>query len=322
MGLTVALLSSHLCNMNADGQLPKEQGKDGSFERQEDAFAQWVKADGSSEFLPEPDRYHLYVSFACPWAHRIIIARSLLGLEDAIGMTVVDPVRNDEDGWAFRDGDGYSEDPINGFKLLKEAYLQTDPIYNQRVTVPVLWDKKTNRIVSNNDDDLLRMLPQEFKVLAKTPIDLCPVDLAEEIDTWNELIYEKVNNGVYRAGFATKQSAYEDAVSSLFETLDRIESHLKGKQFMMGERMTETDIRLFVTLIRFDAVYVGHFKCNIRRVFDYPNLLKFTKKMAHHPSIAPTINMDHIKRHYYYTHDDINPTRIVPVGPDLGIYFG
>ncbi|MEM9445563.1 MAG: glutathione S-transferase C-terminal domain-containing protein [Verrucomicrobiota bacterium] len=307
--------------MNDSAQFPQEQNEDGSFNRQKDAFTQWVKADGSSAFTPDSNRYHLYVSYACPWAHRIIIARALLGLNKAIGMTVVDPIRNDHDGWAFRHGEGYSEDSINGFKLLKEAYLATDPYYNQRITVPVLWDKKTNQIVSNNDDDLLRMLPMEFKALAETPLNLYPKNLKDEIDSWNEEIYQKVNNGVYRSGFATTQEAYEQAVYPLFETLDKLDIKLVDRTYLFGSEMTETDIRLFVTLIRFDAVYVGHFKCNLKRMVDYPNLFLFTKNMANHPKIAPTINMDHIKRHYYYTHDDINPTKIVPAGPDLTDYF-
>lgn len=298
-------------------QFPDEQDAEGNFQRQEDAFDQWVKADGSSPFPAERERYHLYVSLACPWAHRCIIVRKLKALEDVIGMTVVDPIRNDEDGWAFTDGPGHSPDPINGFSLLKDAYLATEPGYRGRVTVPVLWDKQTGKIVSNNDDHLMRILCYEFDAFTDVRLDLVPESLRGEIDTLNERIYETVNNGVYKAGFATSQQAYEAAVYPLFETLDELDIRLRERRFLFGDEPLETDWRLFVTLIRFDAVYVGHFKCNLRRIADYPNLQRYLEALYQWDGIAETVNFDHIKRHYYVTHDDINPTQIVPVGPIL-----
>ncbi len=287
---------------------------DGSFERQEDVFRHWISSDDSAQFKPASGRYHLYVSWACPWAHRTIIVRRLKGLEEAIGMTAVDPIR-DERGWAFRDGPGFSRDPINGFKFLRDAYLQSDPAYTGRVTVPVLWDKQTARIVSNSDDDLMRLLNSAFNQFAQNDLDLYPPEHQAEIDHLNKLIYETVNNGVYRAGFATAQAAYEEAVYPLFATLDRLEKRLSRRRYLIAELPLETDWRLFVTLIRFDAVYHGHFKCNIRRIVDYPALSGYLRDLYQYDRIAETVNFDHIKRHYYFTHDDINPTRIVPVGP-------
>ena len=299
-------------------QFPEEQSESGEFKRQEDAFRDWVKRDGSTPFEPELGRYHLYVSLACPWAHRTIILRKLKGLEEAIGLTVVDPVR-DERGWAFRDGPGHSEDPVNGFAFLSEAYRATDPTYHGRVTVPVLWDKKTKRIVSNSDDDLLRMFNREFDEFAKNNYDFYPPELSGEIDELNELIYQRINNGVYRAGFATAQAVYERAATRLFEALDLLEARLASQRYLLGSRLTEADWRLFPTLIRFDAVYHGHFKCNLRRLIDYPNLWPYLRDLYQHDGVAGTVNFDHIKRHYYMTHDEINPTRIVPIGPELDL---
>jgi len=287
---------------------------EGEFVRQPDTFRAWVSADGSSEYPVEAGRYHLYVSYACPWAHRTIIVRMLRGLEDAIGMTVVDPIR-DERGWAFRDGPRHTKDPINGFAFLSEAYLSSDPSYRQRVTVPVLWDTKTKRIVNNSEDDIMRMFELDFEPLARRTIDLYPVEHREAIDELNVLIYETVNNGVYRAGFATSQKVYEHAARRVFETLDILEERLAARRYLFGPRPLETDWRLFATLVRFDAVYVGHFKCNLRRIFDYPNLFGYLKDLYQIPGIAQTVDFDHIKRHYYITHDDINPTRLVPIGP-------
>jgi len=299
-------------------QFPDEQSESGSFERQHDAFREWVSADGSSGYPAQAGRYHLYVSLACPWAHRTILVRALLGLEDAIGMTVVDPIR-DERGWAFRAGDGYSEDPVNGFRFLREAYDANDPYYRGRVTVPVLWDTATRRIVSNSDDDIMRMFETEFGAFAKSPADLAPAELRAEIDALNATIYEDVNDGVYRAGFATAQAAYETAVRRLFATLDVLDRRLAERRYLFGARPLETDWRLFVTLVRFDAVYYGHFKCNLRRIADYPNLSGYLRDLYQIPKVAPTVNFDHIKRHYYMTHDEINPTRIVPLGPLLDL---
>lgn len=307
--------------MTAKSQFPHEQNDKGEFKRQEDIFRGWVTADGRYGYPAEPGRYHLYVSWACPWAHRTIIIRKLKTLEDAIGMTAVDPLRDDR-GWAFRDGPGHSTDPINGFTFLSEAYLASDPNYRGRVTVPVLWDRKTNRIVSNSDDDIMRMFNREFDRFTESRIDLYPADLRKEIDELNGFIYEHVNNGVYRAGFATAQNAYERAVRRLFEALDILEARVAKQRYLFGASVVETDWRLFVTLIRFDAVYYGHFKCNIRRLADYANLFGYLKDLYQYDGIADTVNFDHIKRHYYMTHDEINPTRIVPVGPDQDLQSG
>jgi putative glutathione S-transferase len=233
-------------------------------------------------------------------------------------MTVVDPVR-DERGWAFRNGPGHSEDPVNGFHFLSEAYRATDPNYRGRVTVPVLWDTKTKRIVSNSDDDLLRMLNSEFAEFATNDYDFYPAELRSEIDALNKIIYERVNNGVYLAGFATHQRPYERAAKKLFETLDELDARLASQRYLFGNRMTETDWRFFPTLIRFDAVYHGHLKCNVRRILDYQNLWPYLRDLYQHDSVAATVNLDHIKRHYYMTHEQINPTRIVPIGPALDL---
>jgi glutathionyl-hydroquinone reductase len=300
-------------------QFPQEQTKQGEFQRQKDAFDRWVRADGSSEFPVEPGRYHLYVSLACPWAHRTVIVRKIKRLERAIGMTVVDPIR-DERGWAFADGPGYSHDPLNGFHLLSEAYKATDPGYHGRVTVPVLWDTKTKQIVSNNDDDIMRMFETEFDVLGdEGALDIYPKEHRAEIDALNEWIYETFNNGVYKAGFGTSQRVYENAAYEVFDTLDKLEERLWSRRFLIADHPVETDWRTFVTLIRFDAVYYGHFKCNLRRIVDYPNLWGYLRDLYQYDGVAETVNFDHIKRHYYYTHDDINPTRIVPIGPLLDL---
>jgi putative glutathione S-transferase len=292
-------------------QFPQEQSPAGAFVRQPDAFRRWVTADGSSGFPAEKDRYHLYVSLACPWAHRTIIVRKLKQLEKVIGMTVVDPIR-DERGWAFNKD---FPDPINGFKFLSEAYTAADPNYQGRVTVPVLWDTVTKRIVSNSDDDLMRMLNGEFDQFTESDVDVYPRPLRNRINTLNKAIYEQVNDGVYRAGFATSQRVYSRAVTALFSALDRLESRLAKRRYLFGGWIVETDWRLFVTLVRFDAVYHGHFKCNIRKISEYPNLFGYLRDLYQQKGIAETVNFDHIKRHYYVTHDDINPSRIVPVGP-------
>ena len=300
--------------MGGRAQFPLEQSTTGEFKRQEDAFRSWVTADGRSGYPASPGRYHLYVSWACPWAHRTIIVRKLKKLESVIGMTVVDPIR-DERGWAFREGAGHSPDSVNGFRFLSEAYRATDPNYRRRVTVPVLWDTVTKRIVSNSDDDLMRMFNREFNGFTDSGLDLYPEPLRNDIDEWNSYLYEYVNDGVYRAGFATSQAAYEKAVRRLFDALDRLEQRLADRRYLFGSDMTETDWRLFVTLIRFDVVYYGHFKCNLRRIADYRHLFGYLKDLYQTAGIADTVNFDHIKRHYYVTHDDINPTRIVPLGP-------
>ena len=287
---------------------------DGRFVRQPNAFQNRITRDGSSGYRAEPGRYHLYVSLACPWAHRAIIVRRLLGLEDVISMSVVDPIR-DERGWAFRDGPGYSVDSVNGFSFLGEAYLATDPTYQGRYTVPALWDRVTRRIVSNDYHTLTLQMETEFTDYASASVDLYPEQLRGEIDAVNALVFEDVNNGVYKAGFATSQAAYEAAVTALFARLDWLEDRLAGQRYLVGDHLTEADVRLFTTLARFDAVYVGHFKCNPRRLVDYPYLWSYARDLYQRPGFGDTTNFDHIKRHYYMTHDTINPNHIVPLGP-------
>ncbi|HTU82159.1 MAG TPA: glutathione S-transferase family protein [Candidatus Acidoferrales bacterium] len=296
--------------MTVKAQFPDEQTTDGAFERQADAFRNDL---GTEEYPAEAGRYHLYVSLACPWAHRTVIARKLQRLESAIGMTVVDPVR-DERGWRLGTGLGEA-DPLNGWAFLSEAYFSTDPGYRGRVTVPVLWDVRRRRIASNSDDDILRAFGTSFRALGGGNLDLYPQHLRPEIDALNDLLYETVNDGVYRAGFATSQHVYDRAAYRVFETLDAMEERLANRRYLFGSAPVETDWRFFVTLIRFDAVYFGHFKCNLRRIADYPNLFGYLRDLYQIDGVAETVDFEHIKRHYYYTHDDINPTRIVPIGP-------
>ncbi len=293
-----------------------EKGTDGQFNRQEDSFRSFVRKDSSSEFPAAANRYHLYASLACPWAHRVIIVRKLKGLEKIIGMTIVDPVR-DEKGWRFTE----EPDPINNFEYLKQAYIASDPDFDARVTVPVLWDCIKQKIVNNSEDDLTYMMNTEFEDFSLTKLDLHPENLRTEIEELERIIYENINNGVYQAGFATTQSAYELAVEKLFKTLDFLEDRLSNSQYLFGSQIVECDWRLFVTLIRFDAVYHGHFKCNQRRIIDYPNLYRYMCELYQLDGISSTVNFDHIKRHYYMTHPEINPTRIVPIGPDLEFTF-
>jgi len=298
------------------GQFPTEQSLEGDFKRQEDAFRDGVRADGSTPFAPTRGRYHLYVSLACPWAHRTLIVRRLRKLEDSIGVTVVDPER-DERGWAFRDGPGHSRDLVNAFKFLSEAYVASKPDFRGRWTVPVLWDRQERRIVNNSEDDICRMFNDEFAPGGEATPDLFPDTLAAEQEELSAEIYERVNNGVYRAGFATQQRAYERAVRELFAMLDALEQRLASRRFLFGRETVDSDWRLFCTLVRFDSVYHGHFKCNLRRIVDYPNLQAYLQDLYQTPGIAHTVNFDHIKRHYYGTHTEINPTRIVPLGPEL-----
>jgi glutathionyl-hydroquinone reductase len=301
------------------GQFPDEQSTKGEFQRQEDSFREWIRADGTSPFTPDVGRYHLYVSFACPWAHRTLIVRHLKNLDAVIGVTVVDPLR-DERGWAFRDGPGHSRDPINNFQFLRDAYLATEPDFQGRSTVPVLWDKQTRRIVNNSEDDICRMFNDVFANVSGTPtVDLFPPAIADEQAALSAEIYERVNNGVYRAGFATRQPVYERAARDVFEMLDKLERRLATRRFLLADHPVETDWRLFCTLVRFDPVYHGHFKCNLRRIVDYPNLQGYLQELYQTPGISSTVNFDHIKRHYYMTQEKINPTRIVPLGPDLAL---
>ena len=302
--------------MNTPGQFPDEMNATGEFVRQEDAFRDFVSADGSTPYPVAAGRYHLYVSLACPWAHRTVITRKLKGLEPVVGLTVADPFR-DERGWAFRDGDGFSSDAINGFKFLSEAYVASQPGYRGRYTVPVLWDKETKRIVNNSEDDICRMFDGAFASLGNGSPTLFPEDVEHEHARVATDIYDHINNGVYRAGFATRQDAYARACHDVFTALDRYDGRLAKQRFLLGTRPLEADWRLFCTLVRFDAVYFGHFKCNRRRIVDYPALSGYLRDLYQQPGIAETVNVDHIKRHYYATHEDINPTRIVPVGPLL-----
>ncbi|HLS28895.1 MAG TPA: glutathione S-transferase family protein [Opitutales bacterium] len=304
--------------MSKKAQFPKEQSETGKFQRQEDAFRSWVSNDGSTPFPAASGRYHLYISLACPWAHRTLIVRNWKRLQDTIGVTVVDPIR-DERGWAFREGEGYSTDPINGFQFLKQAYLATDPKFEGRVTVPVLWDKEKRVIVNNSEDDICRMFNDAFAEWGDSSVDFFPAEIEEEQAALSAFIYEKINNGVYEAGFATRQAEYEKAVQALFAALDELESRLAGSRYLLGDRIVETDWRLFCTLIRFDAVYHGHFKCNVHRIIDYRNLYGYLRDLYQSPGIAETVNLNHIKRHYYITHHEINPTGIVPVGPALDL---
>lgn len=297
-------------------QFADERTADGEFARQEDAFRDFVSADGSTPHPLEPGRHHLYVSLACPWAHRTLIVRALKKLEDEVGVTVVDPVR-DERGWAFREGAGHSTDPVEGFQFLSEAYLATRPGFRGRWTVPVLWDKVARRIVNNSEDDICAMFNSVFAPKLDGVPDLFPEAVATEQAELSGRIYEDVNNGVYRAGFATSQKAHEHAVRALFATLDRLEERLADRRFLFGACPVETDWRLFCTLVRFDAVYHGHFKCNLRRIVDYPNLHGYLCDLYQQPGVAETVNLDHIKRHYYATHTEINPSGIVPLGPIL-----
>ena len=298
-----------------DFSISAEIADDGSFRRQENVFRQQVTANGEGEFPAEAGRYHLYISWACPWAHRAAIVRHVKGLDDVISMSAVDPVR-DSRGWAFTGGE-YT-DHVNGFKFLSEAYELTQPGFSQRVTVPVLWDRVTGRIVNNESSEVIRILNSGFGDLADNRVDLYPEALQSQIDEVNEFIYPNVNNGVYRSGFATTQAAYETAVTELFAALDELEQRLSKQRFLVGSpQPTEADWRLFTTLIRFDAVYVGHFKCNLRRIVDYPALSAYLRDLYQHPGISETVRINEIKDHYYRTHPAINPTGIVPAGPLL-----
>ncbi len=288
----------------------------GTFERPPYPFRGRISADGSSGYPAGPGRYHLYISWACPWAHRTAIVRKLLGLEQVISLSAVDPVR-DGRGWAFRAGDGYSVDPVNGFALLREAYDATEPHYDGHISVPVLWDRATGRIVSNNFPDITIDLDTQFGQWSDPAVDLYPAALRGELDAVNEMVYRGLNNGVYRAGFARTQEAYHEAVSEVFGTLDQVEDRLAHQRYLLGGTLTEADVRLWVTLARFDAVYYSHFKCNIRRVADYPSLWGYARDLYSRPAFRETTNFAHIKNHYYRTHPHLNPSRIVPDGPVL-----
>ena len=285
----------------------------GRFVRQESKFRNQVTADGGSGFGAAADRYHLYVSYACPWASRVLIMRKLKKLEDVIGLSVVDPLMTD-DGWHFSDGPGAIPDTINGAKFMREVYQAADPKVTTRVTVPVLWDKEKKTIVNNESRELIRMLETEFDAFGDPSVNFCPPDLREQIDATIDENYEPINNGVYRCGFATKQEAYDEAVEQLFAKLDKWDEVLGGQRYLCGDRITEADWCLFVTLIRFDLVYYVHFKTNKKHIYEYPNLFNYIKELYQVPGVSETVNFDHIKQHYYRSHPSVNPHGIVPAG--------
>ncbi|MDP3672416.1 MAG: glutathione S-transferase family protein [Telluria sp.] len=289
------------------------QATQGEFVRTHAAFRNWITTDASSDYPVEPGRYRLYASLACPWAHRTLIAMAVKKLDKVVPISIVEPVMSDQ-GWAFSDA---LPDHANGFTYLHQLYTATRANYHGRVTVPVLWDTKTRTIVNNESSEILRMLNQAFNAFGDNDVDLYPEPLREDINCINEFVYDNINNGVYRCGFASSQIAYVNAFARLFDALDRVESLLANRPYLVGATATEADWRLFTTLVRFDAVYYGHFKCNRHRIEDFPHLSRYLRKLYLAPNVASTVNIDHIKRHYYMSHPHINPSRIVPVGPQL-----
>ncbi|TKD50986.1 glutathione S-transferase family protein [Sphingomonas baiyangensis] len=293
----------------------------GDFQRADSTFRDWLTADGAAGpdgqrgVAAKADRFHLYVSLACPWAHRTLVVRALKGLEALLPVTVVGPVMA-EHGWSFLPEYGGTGDPLYGFDHLHQIYTTADPEMTGKVTVPVLWDKAERRIVNNESSEIIRMFNTAFDALGAREGDFYPVALRDEIDAVNDRVYKTVNNGVYRAGFAKQQAAYEKAARALFESLEWLEERLDGREWLVGDVLTEADIRLFTTLIRFDAVYHGHFKCNWRRIVDYPRLHALMERVLALPGVADTVDFDHIKTHYYRSHPEVNPTRIVPIGPE------
>ncbi|MBX2832856.1 MAG: glutathione S-transferase family protein [Rhodospirillales bacterium] len=291
------------------------KNSNGKFKRQDSAFRHWLSADPGAKFPAEPGRYHLYVSYACPWAHRTLIFRALKGLEDMITVSAVHWHMGDY-GWQFSHDDGLV-DHLHGRDFMHQVYSAAKPDYSGRVTVPVLWDKKTNQIVSNESSEIIRMFNDAFDGLGAKPGNYYPEHLRGEIDAVNDRIYNDVNNGVYKSGFATNQSAYKEAVTALFDTLDWLEGRLDKQPYLVGETITEADWRLFPTLLRFDPVYHGHFKCNRQMIHEYPNLWNYTKALYQHPGVKETVHLDHIKKHYYQSHPSVNPSGVVPVGPKI-----
>ena len=298
------------------------ESTNGRFVRKLPQFRNWITADGEAGpggdagFKAEADRYHLYVSLACPWAHRTLIFRALKCLEDMISISVVHWYMVDN-GWEFQAGNGVIPDPLHGVKYMHQIYTAAMPDYSGRVTVPVLWDKKTNTIVSNESPEIIRMFNSAFDGVGAKAGDYYPEELRVEIDILNTRIYESVNNGVYKCGFATTQAAYDEAIEPLFSTLEWLENRLSLKRYLTGSIITEADWRLFTTLVRFDPVYVGHFKCNLKRIVDYPNLSGYVRDLYQQPGVSDTVNMQHIKDHYYTSHESINPSRVVPKGPEV-----
>ncbi|MEE8172869.1 MAG: glutathione S-transferase family protein [Alphaproteobacteria bacterium] len=294
------------------------RAKDGRFVRADTQFRDRISADGASGYKAEAGRYHLYISLACPWAHRTLIFRRLKGLEEAISLSVVDPFMADQ-GWAFGDSEGCIADPLFAAGHMHEIYTHAQGDYSGRVTVPVLWDRERATIVNNESAEIIRMMNSEFAALAPETVDYCPEDLRDEIDAVNERVYTDINNGVYRCGFAATQQAYDEACEQLFAALDWVESRLTTRRYLCGGRLSEADWRLFTTLVRFDCVYFGHFKCNIRRISDYPCLSNYLRELYQIPGIAGLCNFRHIKEHYYRSHESINPIRIVPKGPAMDL---
>ena len=297
-----------------DSALAAQPDPQGTFERPPSKFRDWISSDGSTDFPAVAGRYHLYISWACPWAHRTAIGRMLKGLEDVISMSVVDPIR-DERSWQFTGGE-YT-DPLNGWEFLYEAYEATNPDYEGRYSVPVLWDRETERIVNNESADILRMMSTSFGDLATDDVDLVPEEHRTEIDALNAWTYETVNNAVYRAGFAGNQHVYEQVVLDMFGTLDDLDARLADRRFLFGDRPVETDWRMFTTLVRFDAVYNIHFKCSLKKIAEYEHLWPYLRDLYQQPGIAETVRFDEIRAHYYRTHPHINPTRIMAVMPRL-----
>jgi putative glutathione S-transferase len=299
--------------MNIISQFPRESSN-GSFKRQKSIFRSII--DEESQYKPEKGRYHLYLSYACPWAHRTLIVRELKELDAVVSVSFVNPIRDDK-GWCFESENNQYIDPLNGFSYLMEAYNIMDSKYDMRVTVPVLWDKQTKQIVNNESSDIIIMLNSKFNQYTDSKLNLYPEELKIEIDELNQYIYSNINNGVYKCGFAANQEVYEGEVANLFNALDKIELRLAGRTYLVGDRLSLADIRLFVTLIRFDAVYFNHFKTNRQHIYEYTNLWNFVKLLYNNDQIKPTVKFDEIKDHYFKTHPSINPSGIVPVGPNI-----
>ena len=299
--------------MNIISQFPRESSN-GSFKRQKSIFRSII--DEESQYKPEKGRYHLYLSYACPWAHRTLIVRELKGLDAVVSVSFVNPMRDDK-GWCFESENNQYIDPLNGFSYLMEAYKIMDSKYDMRVTVPVLWDKQTKQIVNNESSDIIIMLNSKFNQYTDSKLNLYSEELKIEIDELNQYIYSNINNGVYKCGFAANQEVYEGEVANLFNALDKIELRLAGRTYLAGDRLSLADIRLFVTLIRFDAVYFNHFKTNRQHIYEYTNLWNFVKLLYNNDQIKPTVKFDEIKDHYFKTHPSINPSGIVPVGPNI-----
>ena len=305
-----------LVNGKWQGKFFEVDTENGRFVRQDSIFRNWIRADGSTRFQPEAGRYHLYVAHACPWAHRTLILRVLKKLEDVISVSYVQPHMGD-DGWTFADNETLTTDTVNGKRFLYEIYTLAEPGYTGKVTVPTLWDKQLQTVVNNESSEIIRMFNSEFQAFTDDDTNYYPVELRSEIDSINNVVYNTVNNGVYKAGFADSQEAYEESFRALFATLDMLEERLAKQRYLAGNTLTEADWRLFTTLVRFDPVYHYHFKCNLRKIGDYPNLSNYLRELYQYPGIAGTFDLELTKQHYYQSHKNINPTGIVPLGPEL-----